>query len=141
MALLSWSKQYLIGNEIIDAEHEELFNLINNFHTAWVKAHNRQDIARILNQLITYAQMHFQDEERIMAEAGYPALAQHQQIHEAMIDTIFQLQQSYEEGNLHLEMDTMKFVKTWMVGHILENDYAFRDFLARKKSTGEAPAP
>ena len=141
MALLSWSKQYLIGNEIIDAEHEELFNLINNFHTVWVKANNRQDIARILNQLITYAQMHFQDEERIMAEAGYPALAQHQQIHEAMIDTIFQLQQSYEEGNLHLEMDTMKFVKTWMVGHILENDYAFRDFLARKKSTGETPAP
>ena len=138
MALLSWSNQYLIGNDTIDAEHEELFRLLNDFHTRWVDAHNRQDIARVLNQLITYAQMHFQHEETIMADAGFQKLAEHQQIHETMVDSIFALHKSYEEGNLHLEMDTMKFVKSWLVGHILENDYIFRDFLARKKTGAES---
>lgn len=33
MALLSWSNQYSIGNDLIDTEHEELFRLINAFHT------------------------------------------------------------------------------------------------------------
>lgn len=139
MALLSWSDQYLIGNDTIDAEHEELFRILNDFHTRWVDAHNRQDIARILNQLIVYAQMHFQHEEKIMAEASFPKLAEHQQIHEAMIDTIFALHKSYEEGSLHLEMDTMKFVKSWLVGHILDNDYIFRDFLTRRKASVESP--
>ncbi len=139
MALLSWSDQYLIGNDTIDAEHRELFRLLNDFHTRWVDAHNRQDIARVLNQLIAYAQIHFQHEEKIMADAGFHKLAEHQQIHEAMIDTIFALHKSYEEGNLHLEMDTMKFLKSWLVGHILDNDYIFRDFLARRKSSVESP--
>jgi len=88
MALLSWSDQYLIGNDIIDAEHKELFRLINDFHTHWVEAQDRQDIARVLNQLINYAQMHFQHEENIMETAGYPNLLQHQHIHEALIDVV-----------------------------------------------------
>jgi len=138
MALLSWSKQYLIGNELIDAEHEELFKLVNAFHTHWAEAHTRQDIAKILNQLIVYAEMHFRHEEKIMGEAGFPKLEGHQKIHEAMIDSIFRLQQSYEDGNFHLEMDTMKFVKAWLVEHILENDYLFRDFLARKNNADGA---
>lgn len=134
MALLSWSNQYLIGNDLIDAEHEELFTLVNAFHTRWAEAHTRQDIAKILNQLIVYAEMHFRHEEQVMRDTGFPKLEQHQTIHETMIDAIFRLQQSYEDGNLHLEMDTMKFVKAWLVEHILENDYLFRDFLARKNN-------
>ena len=134
MALLSWSSQYLIGNELIDAEHEELFSLVNAFHTHWMEAHTRQDIAKVLNRLIVYAEMHFRHEEQIMSDAGFPRFEQHRAIHETMIESIFRLQKSYEEGNLHLEMDTLKFVKAWLVEHILENDYLFRDFLARKSS-------
>ena len=95
----------------------------------------------MLNQLIVYVQMHFRHEENIMEAAGYPKLAQHQQIHEAMIDTIFKLQQSYEDKNLHLEMDTMKFVKSWLIEHILQNDYLFRDFLSHKKASDSNATP
>ena len=73
-----------------------------------------------------------------MSDAGYPKLAEHQQIHEDMIDTIFRLQKSYEEASLRLEMETMKFVKSWLIEHILENDYLFRDFLARKRASAES---
>ncbi len=139
MALLSWSDQYLIGNDTIDAEHKELFRLINDFHSHWVEARARRDIARVLNQLIDYAQRHFQHEERIMVDAGYAKLEQHRQVHEALIETIFQLQTAYENNSLRLEMETMKFVKSWLVGHILEHDYLFRDFL-KKTATSAAPA-
>ena len=141
MALLSWSNQYLIGNDLIDTEHEELFRLINNFHTLWMEEQNRQDIARVLNQLIAYAQMHFQHEEVIMEDAGYPKLAEHQKIHEDMIEKIFELHTSYAEGNLRLEIETMKFVKSWLLEHILVNDYIFRDYLARKQNSGEEATP
>lgn len=141
MALLSWSNQYLIGNDLIDTEHEELFRLINNFHSLWMEKQNRQDIARVLNQLIAYAQMHFQHEEVIMEEAGYPKLAEHQKIHEDMIEKIFELHTSYAEGNLRLEIETMKFVKSWLLEHILVNDYIFRDYLARKQNSGEEATP
>ena len=141
MALLSWSNQYLIGNDLIDTEHEELFRLINDFHSLWVEEQNRQDIARVLNQLIAYAQMHFQHEEVIMEDAGYQMLAEHQKIHESMIKKIFELHASYEDGHLRLEIETMKFVKSWLLDHILEHDYRFRNYLARKQNSGEEATP
>ena len=141
MALLSWSNQYLIGNDLIDAEHEELFRLINDFHTLWVEARNRQDIAKILHQLIVYAQMHFQHEEKIMEDAGYQMLAEHQKIHESMIDKIFELHPSYAEGHLRLEIETMKFVKSWLLDHILDHDYRFRNYLARTQNASGEAAP
>ena len=140
MALLSWSNQYQIDNDLIDAEHQELFRLVNSFHSLWTEKRNRQDIAKVLNQLIVYAEMHFRHEEQIMETAEYPNLDQHRQVHDSMIETIFQLQQSYETRNAHLEMNTMKFVKSWLLEHILQNDYLFRDFLAHKKSPDKVAA-
>ena len=141
MALLSWSKQYQIGNDLIDNEHEELFRLINAFHDHWLEKRERQTIIPLLNQLVVYAQMHFRHEELIMQGAEYPKLAEHQKIHESMVESIFKLQQSFEDKNTHFEMDTMKFIKSWLVGHILENDYLFRDFLSRKNNADDASAP
>lgn len=139
MALLSWSHQYLIGNDLIDSEHHELFRLINAFHDHWIERRDHRSIAPLLNQLVAYAQAHFQHEEAIMLDAGFPGLGEHQKIHEAMIDTIFKLCQSFEDKSIHLEMETMKFVKRWLVDHILKDDYLFRNFLARRKSPVEAP--
>jgi len=133
MALLTWSDDYLIGDLTIDTEHKELFRLINSFHNHWQENHDRKSIAAVLNQLINYAQMHFQHEEAIMEEAQYKKLIEHQAIHESLIDTIFKLHQEYSENHLHLEMDTMKFVRSWLVDHIVQNDYLFRDHLRRNK--------
>ena len=134
MTLLSWSTQYLIGNPVIDSEHEELFRLINTFHDHWQEKHDPQEIARVLNQLVSYTQLHFQHEEDIMQKAGYTALPEHMQAHETMVETIFRLRQLFEEKSIHLEMDAIKFAKSWLLDHILENDYRFRDFLARHKN-------
>lgn len=141
MALLSWSNQYSIGDDVIDSEHEELFRLINDFHNRWQEAHNRQDIARVFNQLVAYAEIHFRHEETIMETNGFPMLEEHKLVHENMVETIFQLHRSYMEENLNLEVSTMKFVRAWLLEHILENDYRFRDFLARKKSSVDSTVP
>ena len=141
MALLSWSTQYSIGNDLIDTEHKELFRLVNAFHDNWQEQHSQQSIAVLLNQLIAYAEMHFQHEETIMLDAEFPKLAEHQKIHEAMVETIFRLRQSFEEHHNHLEMNTLRFIKAWLLEHIIQNDYLFRDFLSRRKAPADATAP
>ena len=139
MALLSWSRQYEIGNALIDDEHQELFRRINAFHDNWLEQREVQAIAVLLNQLIAYAEMHFQHEEAVMRDAGFPRLDEHQAVHEAMVETIFRLRQTFEQTNGRIEMETIKFVKSWLIEHIVRNDYLFRDFLARRKSDAELP--
>ena len=135
MALLSWSRQYEIGNDLIDNEHQELFRRINAFHDTWLEQREVQAIAVLLNQLIAYAEKHFQHEEAIMRDAGFPRLEEHQAVHETMVETIFRLRQAFEQANGRIEMETIKFVKNWLIEHIVRNDYLFRDFLARRKSS------
>lgn len=137
MALLSWNDQYLIGQSTIDDEHKTLFRLINDFHTHWSENRDRKDVARVLNQLIQYGELHFQDEERIMAQEGYPELESHCAIHEKLIDEIFKLNEELADQSRLLERDITKFLKQWLVDHIVHNDYEFRNFLIRKRR--EAP--
>lgn len=134
MTLLSWSSEYLIGDDTIDAEHQILFGLVNQFHDHWSQEHDRQKIVYLLTELIRYAEQHFQHEEVIMAAASFPLLGEHHEIHEKMVERIFTLRYEYEIGDQHLEQDTLKFARNWLIGHIVNQDYLFRDFLARKSS-------
>ena len=94
MTLLTWSNDYLIGDETIDAEHKELFRIINNFHDKWQErkeSEDREAIATVLNRLVRYAEEHFQHEELIMRGADFPLIAEHRSIHEGLFERIFQI--------------------------------------------------
>jgi hemerythrin len=133
MTILSWHDQYLIGNTVIDDEHKELFRLINDFHSKWTENRDKQAIKEVLNNLIQYCQTHFSDEEAIMAREGYVVLESHRKYHEKLVEDIFKLNQELVEKHTMLEHDLNKFLKHWLVDHIVHCDYDFRDFLVRKR--------
>ena len=135
MTILSWNDQYLIGNSTIDEQHKMLFKLINDFHSQWNQVHEPKEIAHLLNQLIQYCEHHFATEESIMQKEGYPKLAQHHNDHEKLASSIFSLNEEYAERHELASADVQKFVKHWLVDHIVNADYAFRDFLALKSQT------
>lgn len=133
MAILTWHDQYLIGHSTIDEEHKMLFRLINDFHTGWSENRDRAAVAKLLNQLIQYGEMHFQHEEGIMSSEGYPQLENHQKVHEKLVEEIFKLNQELVDKSQLLERDMGKFLKQWLVDHIVHNDFEFRSFLERKR--------
>jgi len=134
MTLLSWSKEYLIGDETIDTEHQTLFGMVNQFHDHWLEKQDRQEITYLLTDLVRYAEQHFQHEEAIMAAAGFPSLEHHHDIHDRIVERIFTLRYEYEISDPHMEQDTLKFLKNWIIDHVVNEDYHFRAFLARKAS-------
>ena len=133
MTILSWNDQYLIGQSTIDEQHKVLFELVNDFHSHWKEKRDRQQVAFVLNKLIQYGERHFRDEEAIMTREGYPLLESHHKIHELLIEEVFKLNEELISKNPLLERDMTKFLKQWLVEHIVTNDYEFRNFLARKQ--------
>jgi hemerythrin len=136
MALLSWSDEYLIGEATIDSEHKGLFVLVNDFHSRWQAKGTREEIALVLHKLVLYAEEHFRHEEAVMDAAGYPRLAEHHTVHADMFEQIFKLREEYEQQDNHLEQDTMRFVRNWLVNHIVQHDFEFRAFLSRSAKGG-----
>ena len=138
MAFLSWHDQYLIGDNTIDNEHKQLFVLINEFHNNWIEQRQKQAAAVVLNRLVQYAETHFQHEEDIMAAANFPELAQHAEVHAKVTETIFTLYAELVEDDKHMEHDLLKFLKSWLIDHIVQCDYKFRSYLQQKHALPEA---
>ena len=130
MALLNWNDSYRVGDALIYLEHCRLFDLINNFHFTYMQDRDRRDILQVLNELVRYAEEHFQHEERIMAERGYPELDRHRDIHVELFETLFSLQTKLEKGTIGSDKETVEFLRTWLTDHIAEEDRALGKFLA-----------
>lgn len=137
MALLNWKADYCTGNAKIDEDHRALFERVNDFHFAWQQNRDRKDIARVLNRLVEYAEEHFAREEEIMRVSGYPGLARHQAIHEALFEQIFVLQGHFEDGRIRIDRDTVDFLRGWLVDHIVGEDMKFAAYV----ESGDEPAP
>ena len=138
MTILSWHDQYLIGERAIDEQHKELFQLINDFHSHWAQLRDAKDIAIVLNRLIQYCEHHFVTEESIMEKEGFPKLEHHRQDHEKLTQTIFLLNEDLGARRELASHDVQKFCKHWLVDHIVNSDYEFRDFLSSKRQQAVA---
>ena len=141
MTLLSWRSDYRVGINVIDSEHQALFDLINDFHDKYAGGDTHGQLLGVLNRLVAYAEAHFQHEETLMREIGYPHLAEHQQMHEQLYSSIFALNEKLSQHGATMNADTLRFLKTWITGHILQEDLSIGELLERKLITVGKGAP
>lgn len=152
MAFMSWRQDYEVGVAQIDREHRYLFDLVNACHDSHVRDGSAMALQQVLSRLVAYAEEHFQNEERLMQDGAFPRWQAHHALHEALFDAIFELNEKRAAGTARAGMETLSFLKRWLLDHILKEDMEFADFLHRKASqrrkadaaesaTEPAPAP
>ena len=140
MTFLSWRDDYTVGIPLIDTEHQYLFRLINEFHEKCAGGDTHAKLLVMLNRLVAYAEQHFQHEEALMQEEGYPRIERHHGLHEELFSSIFALNERVSRETSKVDAETLRFLKTWMVEHILKEDMDIGDFLRRKTvATTKAP--
>lgn len=134
MTFLSWRKQYEVGVPLIDTEHRKLFNLVNEFHEAYIHGEGRKDSLRILNRLVAYAEEHFQHEEALMDEQEFPQRDRHRDLHAELVTSVFAINEEFAADPAKASAETLQFVKRWLQDHILQEDMEIADFVLRKAS-------
>lgn len=141
MSFIVWDMKYLLGNEQIDAEHQYLFRLINEFHDAFIERHERARLLALLNRLVDYAQKHFTHEEQLMREANYPRLETHHALHEQLFEQIFVLNAKLENRAYNPTHETFLFLRHWLSDHIIDDDLQFGSYLkVHQNQTGNGAA-
>lgn len=91
----------------------------------------------VLNWLVNYAEQHFEHEEALMRDCGYPRLAYHQSLHERLYTAIFVLNEDLALGRSRIDFGTLRFLKNWLLDHILCEDMDVGDFVRRKASQAD----
>lgn len=135
MPLISWSKEYELNIAEIDNQHKKLFEIANSIlHAIRSVEYDKKHIDAILKELVEYTKYHFATEERYMAEHHYVHYSQHVEYHERLVGELSEFlieNNSNEQFNV---LNLLKFIKSWLIDHILHEDKKITDLLSHSKA-------
>ena len=121
-----FTDEYLIGIDLIDREHRELFNIIGQAEhlVKSIDSNTGYDqIIELLNKLKVYTSQHFQDEEEYMESIQYEGLAAQKRAHEAFIDKLENINlDEIEDSPEEYLQKLLEFLLGWLINHILNAD-------------------
>lgn len=128
---LRWTSALAIGAADLDARHEELFRRVERLHDAML-AHDRTEVARLLEFLIVYVREHFEAEEALMRRIAYPLLEQHAAEHAAFAAEVTALYESLAKEGLtaRLVLAVDRRVTGWITDHVYTSDLALGRYSA-----------
>ncbi len=129
MSSIEWSQNFAVGVGEIDSQHKKLIGLIQELHEANVVDQEEAVVSKVLTSLLDYALYHFDTEEKLMLEHGYPAIERHMAEHKVFFDDILQIRSRAQSGQGDVASETMRFMKEWLTAHILGTDKALGRFL------------
>lgn len=121
-----FTDDYLTGIALVDAEHKELFRIVdkaNQLVKSFDNLSGYDNIIQILNELKEYTKEHFADEEEYMEAIHYDGLSAQKRAHEAFIDKLenIDLNQIDQNPQEYLQ-ELLEFLLGWLINHILYTD-------------------
>jgi hemerythrin len=85
MVALKWLKSFEIGLKEIDDDHRQMLKIMRKIKTAG-KARDFDICLVLLDQLVEFAQAHFEREEKLLHDIKYPAVAGHEAYHADLLE-------------------------------------------------------
>ena len=126
--MFRFTKDCMLGIEQLDAEHQHLFELINNGIEMLQNDYVRErytEIKQLLDELEHYADEHFAHEEAYMEEIRDPELILQRSQHMFFTDKIREwsfYNIDEEEDQRELLTELLQFLAKWLYHHIVGSD-------------------
>lgn len=118
-----WKNYYKIDNEMIDKEHEKLFDIAVKALEYKRNDGGKKHIKETIQELYTYMKNHFQHEEDYMNSINYHESYDHSILHEKIIDEMNNFLKSIPKMNIEeIERTLVEFMDIWLINHILYED-------------------
>ncbi|GAB6098782.1 hypothetical protein JCM16358_06610 [Halanaerocella petrolearia] len=133
--LIQWDDSYLVGVELIDEQHKELFKRINDLIKANKLNKGKEEVEEIIEFLADYTVKHFSDEEELQQEYGYPHYDAHKDLHESFVQDIKDFKAEFEDGKADTA-SMMKFNKRitqWLIDHVKGIDQKLAEHIQEQK--------
>ncbi len=127
---VQWSDALSVGNLTIDGQHKNLIDLLNNLYTAAVELRGQKAILESLTAMGLYTQVHFTFEEALLEKCGYADIKRHRAEHLAFIEYVDQGKRRLESNDFVSSVELIKYLKEWLVHHIMVVDRQFGDVLS-----------
>jgi len=127
MDLMKWTPDLSLDHSLIDEQHQKLFDIVNLL----IKniGIDQEFIKKTLIELKTYSELHFSEEEAILADRNYPKLEDHKFEHRFFIRRITSFCKEVVEENNELSGKMLEFLADWVKHHTFEEDQDYKKYL------------
>jgi hemerythrin len=88
-------------------------------------------ITRHINEILKYADFHFQSEENIMLLYDYPESKSHQELHKDLLDEVGSTLYYFEKGEKSISQIT-EILISWFLEHTTKEDIKFGEYINKK---------
>ena len=132
MAFINWSDDLSVGVTQFDDDHKELMNIANRLHDSISVGAQQSALAQILKELVNYTVIHFDREEKMMQQHGYPQYEKQKTEHEALLTQVKDYSDQVASGKSSISLSLMGFLKEWLVKHIMTSDRDYKEFFNGK---------
>ncbi|MFT0211588.1 bacteriohemerythrin [Pseudomonas sp. F1_0610] len=124
---LTWSDEYVLGIDVVDQQHRQLFTYFKEIDDA-IAARNAQEVEIVVNGLVNYAISHNTFEESLMEQANYPLLEAHHKIHESFKKRAMSYLDKLNSGAdpFKIAEQVRIYIGLWLVSHVKHED---RDYV------------
>lgn len=140
--MYQFTKECMTGIAILDEEHRQLFDTINQ---AMVLSESADDLSSEVKSLLLvlkqYTETHFLHEEEYMKEINDPELDRQQREHRAFIDRLeaFPMEKMDNSDGKQVLRELLEYLSRWLYHHILGSDIMIGKLgIMQNKSKGQA---
>ncbi|MCM8733093.1 bacteriohemerythrin [Azospirillum sp. A1-3] len=145
---MPWTDSLAVGEEVIDTDHMILIALMNEAASPAQQAKagpkgreggNRRALGEAVGRLLAYTVLHFEQEERLMDQCGYPDITAHKAQHEALRTRAGELRRRLDAGDSVAD-ELLALLREWLFEHIQRADKRIGEHLAATGRNMEAKA-
>lgn len=129
-----WTEDMSVNNNVIDEQHQELFDKINELLNAIVTGHAEDVVEDMVHFFKRYMEEHLRYEENFLADIGYPHAAEHKEEHKKFEQKYYELKDRLVdvEDKSRLVLEIENFMGAWLTKHIQVEDQKFGAFIANR---------
>ena len=132
MSLIKWSDEYIVKIPEMDKEHEGLVKKINGLYEAMITGKDCKDVNKITDELISYAEKHFKNEENLMSSDDFPDAVSHKLSHDKLLSQLKALIEDICKEN-KMDINKTTLLGDWFVDHLLTEDKQHGLYKIRRK--------
>ncbi|HOX42262.1 MAG TPA: bacteriohemerythrin [Myxococcota bacterium] len=129
MPTFQWRENLRLGHPEVDRQHLEIIARVNLFQGALDAGEGQDRLVALFDDLDQYARSHFQLEERLMEQHGYPGLNAHRAEHARFMARVAGFRSRLLQREAGLPRAVLRYLEEWLVQHLAEVDTAMVQFL------------
>lgn len=123
-----WDHALDLDSPLIDEQHQALYEMIVELDERMRAGEFGQGVLDALQGMKAYAAVHFEAEEQLMADAGWPYLSKHQALHGQFMQKTSLFGSEALSDSEWTSLDVLRFLLDWLVQHIKVQDRSFFDW-------------